>query len=143
MQKSNRRSFHDSSARLFRFPILKKAGREVELVDTLLQQHLVGRKLTDRILELSQKPGADPSLFTRMQEFIHMYHAHAAREDTVLFPAFREVAGEKRYKELGDQFEEREEKLFGKKGFESQLAEVAALEKQMGIYDLKRYTPKG
>jgi hypothetical protein len=32
--------------------------------------------------------------------------------------------------------------MFGKAGFEGVLAEVAELEKKMGIYDLNIYTPK-
>ena len=136
-------NYHEKLEEEFLFPALQKAKREVELVDTLKNQHEVGRKLTARIIELSGKgPSSLSQLQESMQLFIHMYNAHAAREDTILFPAFKEVIGEKRYKELGDQFEEREHKMFGKEGFEGVLAQVAELEKQMGIYDLKSYTPK-
>ena len=136
-------NYHEKLEEEFLFPALKKAKREVDLVETLLNQHEVGRKLTTRIIDLSDK-GA--SSLNQVKEtlhlFIHMYSAHAAREDTVLFPAFKEVVGAKRYKELGEVFEEREHKMFGKEGFEGVLAQVADLEKQMGIYDLKVYTPK-
>lgn len=136
-------NYHEKLEEEFLFPALKKAKREVDLVDTLLNQHEVGRKLTARIIDLTDKgPSSLNQLKEALHAFIHMYSAHAAREDTILFPAFKEVVGEKRYKELGDEFEEREHKMFGKDGFEGVLAHVADLEKQMGIYDLKSYTPR-
>jgi len=45
------------------------------------------------------------------------------------------------YHELGEKFEEKEEKLFGKDGFGTIVEEVAALEKALGIYDLAQFTP--
>jgi hypothetical protein len=48
----------------------------------------------------------------------------------------------KEYEELGDAFEDKERQLFGKDGFEKIVAEVAGLEKRLGIYDLSRFTPK-
>jgi hemerythrin-like domain-containing protein len=136
-------NYHEKLEEEFLFPVLKKAKREVELIDTLLNQHDVGRKLTARILDLTDKGASSLNqLKETLHSFVHMYNAHAAREDTILFPAFKEVVGEKRYKELGEVFEEREHKMFGKEGFEGVLAHVADLEKQMGIYDLKVYTPK-
>ena len=136
-------NYHEKLEEEFLFPALKKAKREVELVDTLFDQHKVGRKLTARIIELSDKgSGSLIPLQDSMRMFIRMYNAHASREDTILFPAFKEVIGEKKYKDLGDQFEEREHKMFGKEGFEGELAKVAGFEKDMGIGDLKVYTPK-
>ena len=41
-----------------------------------------------------------------LRAFGRMYRPHAAREDTVLFPAFRDVVGRAAYRELGEQFEE-------------------------------------
>ena len=48
---------------------------------------------------------------------LRMYRPHAAREDTVLFPAFRKLVPKKQYGELGEQFEDKEHELFGKAGF--------------------------
>ena len=69
-----------------------------------------------------------------------MYRPHAAREDTVLFPAFRDTVGRSEYRELGEQFEEKEHELFGEHGFENTVAEVARLEARLGIADLARFT---
>ncbi len=71
-----------------------------------------------------------------------MYRPHAAREDTVLFPAFHQVVSGKDYDALGDEFEKKEHQLFGEDGFEKMVDRVAGIEKTLGIYDLARFTPK-
>jgi hemerythrin-like domain-containing protein len=76
-----------------------------------------------------------------VQQFIDMYRPHAAREDTVLFPAVHRVMGPKAYDKLGDRLEDKERELFGKDGFEQYVGKVAALEREMGINDLARFTP--
>ena len=55
-----------------------------------------------------------------------MYRPHEAREDTVLFPAFRKIVPAKRIEELGEQFEKEEDRLFGEEGFEKTVDQVAA-----------------
>src|SRR5438132_123578 len=76
------------------------------------------------------------------EAFIRMYRPHEAREDTVLFPALHKIVPAKRLKELGEQFEKEEDRLFGEEGFEKTVDQVAALEKQLGIHDLAQFTPK-
>lgn len=75
-------------------------------------------------------------------QFTHMYQAHAAREDTVLFPAFRSLFAAKDFEALGDRFEEQEHRLLGGDGFEKALDEVAQLERTLGIHDLAGFTPR-
>jgi len=70
-----------------------------------------------------------------------MYRPHAAGEDTVLFPAFREVVGRAAYRELGEQFEDEEHERFGEHGFRDVVDEVADLEPALGIHDLASFTP--
>ena len=70
-----------------------------------------------------------------------MYRPHAAREDTVLFPAFRDVVGRAAYRELGEEFEEKEHARFGEHGFRAVVGEVADLERALGIDDLASFTP--
>ena len=48
----------------------------------------------------------------------------------------------KAVKELGEQFEKEEHRLFGEEGFEKTVEEVAAIEKQLGIFDLAGLKPK-
>ena len=77
-----------------------------------------------------------------MQEFINMYSPHAAREDTVLFPAFRSIVSPREFDELGEKFEDKENELFGKEGFEKMVESVGEIEKKLGIYDLSKFTPQ-
>jgi hypothetical protein len=72
-----------------------------------------------------------------------MYNPHEAREDTVLFPAFRKLVSSNEYNALGEDFEKKEHALFGDHGFEVMVDRVAAIEKTLGIFDLAQFTPKG
>jgi hypothetical protein len=71
-----------------------------------------------------------------------MYNPHEAREDTVLFPAFRKIVSSHEYDSIGEVFEKKEHELFGEDGFYVIVDKVAAIEKKLGIYDLAQFTPK-
>jgi hemerythrin-like domain-containing protein len=133
-------NYHEKLEEQFVFPRLQAANREVDLVAALLRQHERGRHVTDEIVRRAKGPAAS-ELAQHLRDFNRMYRPHAAREDTVLFPAFRKVVGRKGYRELGEQFEDREHELFGKEGFETVVRQVADLERSLGIYDLAKFTP--
>jgi hemerythrin-like domain-containing protein len=129
------------------FPRFEKAGKLVELVQTLRKQHRMGRCLTGQILQLAtpsaiQEAESARTLDTVLGKFIGMYRPHEAREDTVLFPAIRSLMTAGQYDDLGELFEEREHQLFGKEGFEGIVERVADIEKTLGIYELAQWTPK-
>lgn len=139
--------YHEKLEEDYLFPRFRKAGRLVDLVNTLQQQHDAGRRLTETTFRLATSQTLEDSAQQRtvgvaLKEFIRMYRPHASREDTVLFPAFRKIVSAKEYDELGDQFEDREHDLFGEDGFEKMVDRVAAIEKDLGIYDLARFTPE-
>ena len=138
--------YHEKLEEDFLFPRFKKANKLVDLVDVLLQQHQAGRRVTERILALSAaglKSGADKSkLSAALSGFVRMYAPHEAREDTVLFPALHQIVSPHEYGALGEDFERKEHQLFGKEGFEGMVPRVAAIEKELGIYDLAQFTPK-
>jgi hemerythrin-like domain-containing protein len=131
--------YHERTEEEFLFPRFEKAGREVALVTVLRRQHQRGREVTDELVKLAAN-GPSARLAEALRNFGRMYRPHAAREDTVLFPAFRAMNGRDAYRELGEQFEEREHSLVGEHGFEKAVAEVTALEKALGIEDLARFT---
>ena len=79
-------------------------------------------------------------LAVSLRQFIRMYRPHEVWEDTVLFPAFRELVRGKEYDELGEAFEDKEHALFGERGFENVVNEIAKLEAALGIADLARFT---
>jgi hemerythrin-like domain-containing protein len=113
----------------------------------LLQQHQAGRRLTDITMHLATNQAlknADDrrKLVDSMRQFIRMYNPHEAREDTVLFPAFRGIVSAHEFDSLGEDFEKKEDELFGQGGFFKVVDHVAEIEKQLGIYDLAQFTPK-
>jgi len=128
------------------FPRFEKAGKLVELVKTLRAQHAAGRRLTEETIRVAKggaltAPADRDGLVKSLRLFVRMYRPHESREDTVLFPAFRELVTPKEWDVLGDQFEDREHALFGARGFEDMVDEVAAIEKTLGIDDLAKFTP--
>lgn len=140
-------AYHEKLEEDYIFPVFEKKGMLADLTKTLREQHEAGRKLTMAIMKLSKERRSgnkeDPNaLIDNLRLFIRMYRPHAAREDTVLFPALRGLIPDKEYDELGDKFEDKENELFGKNGFESKVKEVAELEKGLGIHDLSQFTPK-
>ena len=139
--------YHGKLEEEYLFPRFEKAGKLVELVQVLRQQHQVGRRLTETIKNrapAAMRKNADDqkAVVEAMHSFIRLYRPHAAREDTVLFPAFRSLVSSHEYDALGEEFEDKEHALFGDDGFEKIVAEVAQIEKTLGIYDLAQFTPQ-
>ena len=50
-----------------------------------------------------------------------MYELHEAREDTVLFPAFRKIVSKHEYDSLCEEFEKKENQIFHGDGFEKNV----------------------
>lgn len=138
--------YHEKQEENYLFPRFKKANQLTDLVDVLLQQHQAGRSITDQIMQLTKSQTAteteNQQLVALLASFNTMYRPHEAREDTVLFPAFRKLVSKHEYDSLGEEFENNEHKLFGKDGFETMVNKVAAIEKSLGIYGLAQFTPK-
>ena len=106
-----------------------------------------GGESTDVMLHLAtvkalKDSGDRMKLANAMSQFIRMYNPHEAREDTVLFPAFRTIVSKNEFDSLGEDFEKEEDKRFGQDGFFKVVDQVAAIEKKFGIYDLSQFTPK-
>ena len=138
--------YHEKLEENYLFPRFKKVGKLVELVDVLLQQHQAGRQLTDITMHLATEQGLKSAddrrkLAISMRQFIRMYSPHEAREDTVLFPAFRGIVSAHEFDSLGEEFEKKEGELFGDDGFFKVVDQVAEIEKKLGIYDLSKFTP--
>jgi hemerythrin-like domain-containing protein len=132
--------YHERLEERFVFPRLQQAGRETELVTVLLRQHQRGREVTAEI-QRQARAASGAQLAPLLRSFARMYRPHAAREDTVLFPALRKVVDRAAYLELGEQFEDEEHQRFGEHGFENTVKEVAELEASLDIADLAKWTP--
>jgi hemerythrin-like domain-containing protein len=137
--------YHEKLEEDYLFPRFRKANKLADLVDVLNRQHQKGRVLTDRTMQLAS-PSAlkDASqranLRNMLYQFVRMYEPHEAREDTVLFPAFRKIVSKHEYDALGEEFEKKENQLFHGDGFEKNVDAVAKLE-GLGIQDLAQFTP--
>lgn len=139
--------YHEKLEQDYLFPRFKKAGKLTDLVNVLYDQHQKGRALTDMTLRLAATPARKSpddrrNLHEALYQFVRMYEPHEAREDTVLFPAFRKLVSRHEYDALGEHFEKQENRLFGGQGFEKNVDAVARIEKRMGICDLAQFTPK-
>src|SRR2546429_136923 len=133
-----------ASRRNFLCARFRKAGKLVSLVDTLQKQHKAGRDLTAQIRELGAlatfKYVSDGEKLTdALRAFLRMYRPHEAREDTVLFPAFRSIVSGHEYDALGEDFEKKEDELFGEDGFFKVVDQVAQLERKLGIFELSQF----
>jgi hemerythrin-like domain-containing protein len=139
--------YHEKLEEDFVLPRLEKAGKLVELSVVIRTQHAVGRQLTDAILKAAKtgKPAGGEqrrAIVAPLQSFTRMYAAHAAWEDTEVFPAYRALFTEAELDKLGERFEEEEHKLLGSGGFEGALKDVGDLEQTIGMHDLAAFTPK-
>jgi hemerythrin-like domain-containing protein len=135
--------YHEKLEEQFLFPRFEAARKLADLTAVLRRQHKAGRTVTDQIIALVKAPLADADrakLAALLRRFNHMYRAHAAREDTVLFPALRGLVGASAYAELGEQFEDKEHEMLGEHGFEGSVARVAKLEQAFGVDDLAQLT---
>jgi len=128
------------------FPLVRKRGGELErYADILTEQHQRGREVTDYVLTVTSGARisvahAEP-LAKVLDSFVLMYANHAAREDTIVFPAWKRNFSNKRLDEIGDEFEEIEHKMFGKDGFEDAEKKIARIEMNLGFSDLAQFTP--
>ena len=135
--------YHEKNEEKFIFPKLQNSiGEARRDVAILLEQHQAGRKLTDEIIRVAATNAKDNRLVDNATQFIRMYRPHAAREDTIVFPAFHAAVSEKEFDSIGDQMEQQEQKLFGEGGFAKIVEAVAEEERALGIYELDRFTPK-
>jgi hemerythrin-like domain-containing protein len=128
------------------FPAVKKAGGDAAAyADVLVVQHERGREITEYILALTRaaKLGAAGAaeLAKVLDSFVLMYQHHAAREDTIVFPAWKQTMTDDQLDEMGDKFEDIEREQFGEDGFETAVKQIADIEAGLGIADISQFTP--
>lgn len=138
--------YHERSLEeAFVFPQLQKAGGELaRIVDTLLAQHNRGREVTDYILNATQGgsigQGNRAPLTSALHTMNRMYEAHAAWEDTIVFPAWKKAVPPAQLHELAERFEELEHQQFGEGGFDEAVKRVRSIEERLGLGDLGAFT---
>jgi hemerythrin-like domain-containing protein len=128
------------------FPIVRRMkGEAAKYPDILVAQHNRGREITEYTLAVTNAPRiaaqhAEP-LARIFESFVRMYENHAAREDTIVFPAWKTNFSNKQLDELSDQFEDIEHKMFGKDGFEDAEKTISGIEANFGFSDISQFTP--
>ncbi len=114
------------------------------LVQTLLTQHDRGRHLTAAISTTAgdlAAPSARTALRRYLTLFVRMYQPHEAWEDTVIFPALRQLIPPRTLDELADRFAGLQDSQYGDQALGQMLSRVAGIEQQLGIGDLAAVTP--
>ncbi len=138
--------FHEPLEEGYVFPRLRRAGQLIGTVETLLLQHARGRERTQRILSGTTTRGMG-SQSTRAEvvdaitTFLRMYEPHEAREDTVVFPAFRALLSAKELHDYSVTFSDLQRQQFGPRGFDDVVDHVSTIERSLGIYNLAQFTP--
>jgi hemerythrin-like domain-containing protein len=139
-------TFHEAVEEGFVFPALRSAGQLVSTVDTLQLQHGRGRLITEFLLSwatpdvMAQASGRQ-GLADAIDAFDRMYQPHEAREDTVVFPAYRALLTSSDSDHVGQVITGLQAKEFGGEGFAGVVERVAAIERSLGILDLEQFTP--
>jgi hemerythrin-like domain-containing protein len=128
------------------FPKVKQAGGPAAAyVDALLTQHQRGREITQYVLNTTASghvgtADAEP-LARAFEGLVLMYQNHAAREDTIIFPAWKNALSGPELEELGDKFEDIEKAQFGGDGFENAVKQIGDIEQSLGFSDVAQFTP--
>ena len=101
-------------------------------------------KITDYIIGVTQgaKLGTSnaEALAKSLEAFVLMYRNHAAREDTIIFPAWKQTMTDKQLDEMNDKFEDIEHEQFGEDGFEDAVKQISAIEGTLGLADIAQFT---
>ena len=130
----------------FLFPRIKEKAANTEAakyVDILIEQHDRGREITDYILSVTNGPkiGAEAAKFADvLAGFVRMYEHHAAREDTIIFPAWKDSVTPDEYDDLSDKFEDIEYEQFGEDGFENAAKQMSEIEATLNLSDIVQFT---
>ena len=138
--------YHQKAEEELIFPVFRKGGRMVDLLNVLTAQHEAGRRLTQRIAAAAPQARVSErreAMGRDIQAFVAMYRPHEAHESTDLFPTLRQLVTDAQYWDLAEEMEKREHRTFGADGFEKVVKKVAEIEALIGIKAIDVFTPRG
>lgn len=137
--------YHEKIEEDYVFPVLEEKHSADRLTAELRKQHVAGRAITQRLLEMSQQPTWNKqqrqTIKKKLSQFITMYRVHISREDTEIFPEFRKLVSKEEYERLSKLFDDIEEETFGKGSYKKFLRQIEEIEKRLDIYDIANVTP--
>jgi hemerythrin-like domain-containing protein len=127
------------------YPRMEQIDYLSSLTETLEGQHDDARVVNDLVLELTksgkikgQSELDELTLLTK--SFKDMITAHAAWEETIIFPAMYDLLPERDMNDFNRKFMEAEKKLLDGKGPEELYRELDTIEEAAGTHDLAMYT---
>jgi hemerythrin-like domain-containing protein len=128
------------------YPLFESSGKLGNLIPVLRQQHSACGSLLEIVAGLADGPSVKDlekrrTLQVAVHELTRMYRAHAAREDTVLFPALFDILDAGRLKALNGAVNAAQRETLGEKGYGEVLQWVSQLESALGLSDLSAFTP--
>lgn len=131
--------YHERMEEQHVFPPFEHAQLLAKLTAVLRVQHEQGRAITAEIQRLAAgglNEGTRAQLAATLRRCTHTYAAHAAREDTELFPQLRGLVGATAYDELWEQMEDAEHRMLGEGGFDGAVKTISVIEQAFGVADL-------
>jgi hypothetical protein len=84
--------------------------------------------------------GSADALAKALETFVLMYENHAAREDTIIFPAWKQTLTAEQLDEVGEKFEDVEEQQFGSDGYNDAVKQIGDIEGLLGLADISQFT---
>jgi hemerythrin-like domain-containing protein len=127
------------------FPRVRRAVAGAEAsVAVLMAQHARGREITEYVLSVTggaHVSVADAEMLARaFDAFDVMYANHTAREDTIVFPAWKDQLSPAELAEMSNLFETIERAEFGGDGFDDAVKRIAVIEEKLGLRNLAQFT---
>lgn len=129
------------------FPRFREADKYVEMCDVLTDQHGKAGEQEELILKYANRdsinnPEEKELLINALKKSIRVFRPHIDREDTEMFPEFKNVVTPFEFYELGKKFKEIEYQKWGENGHRQMVDKIIHVEKALGINDLDSFTPK-
>ena len=126
------------------FPALRHVGAPASrYVDVLIAQHQRGREITDFILAVTGRGRVAAlalPLAQALSAFVWMYENHSAREDTIVYPGWKDAISNAQYQDATGRFAQSEATVFGEDGFHDAAGRIATIEEAFGMADLGQFT---
>ena len=138
--------YHEELEENYIFPLFTGGGPLEEMVSVLRMQHSMGHTLAQRAYRIAEKgPDLDEDerrkLASGCRSYSRMYRAHAAFEDTQMWPALRETVSPSKYEDITEAFARMAEERLGDEGFSGAVEQMAEIEQKLGIDGLSDFTP--
>ncbi len=138
--------YHEELEENYIFPRFAGGGPLQEMVSVLRMQHSMGHTLARRAYRLAEN-GSDlgederRELAGACRSYSRMYRAHAAFEDTEMWPALREAVSASKYARIRKSFARMAEERLGQDGFSGAVEQMAEIERKLGVGGLAEFTP--